>query len=279
MAKRPKYVRPEHREFLRATVAGSKQISPHFVRVTVAGEDLRSLTPLGNDHWFRLFIPTPDQDELRLPTATGSLLWYAQYLAMSKASRPIVRNYTIRAFRPAEKALFGNTPEIDIDFVCHGSGDEAGPASHWAQSVSVGDQLALLDEGLIHNPLPEARRFLLVGDESALPAIAGILESATPDITGDVFLEIPSADDEQELTVPDGVTLTWLPRSDPHARPGELALEAVQAAELAQLPDYVFVAGEQALAAGVRRHLVNDRGVPKADVVFTGFWRHGRAAG
>ncbi|MFD1814962.1 siderophore-interacting protein [Rhodococcus gannanensis] len=279
MAKRSKYVKPEHREFLHARVLGSKQISPHFVRVTVGGPDLHSYASLGFDQWFRLFLRTPEQSELRLPTST-SKLWYAQYLAMSKATRPVIRNYTVRSFRTAEAALHGDTPEIDIDFVCHGSADagDAGPASTWAQSVSPGEDVALLDEGLIHNPLPEARQLLLVGDESALPAIAGILESSPDDARGDAFVEVPDADDIQEIRVPDGMTLHWLPRRDPHDRPGTLALETVRAAGL-DLPDYAFVAGEQALASGVRRFLVTDLGMPKTEVAFTGFWRHGHAAG
>lgn len=280
MAKRSKYVKPEHREFLRAQVLGSKQISPHFVRVTIGGPGLNSYAPLGFDQWFRLFLRAPGQSELRLPTAT-SKLWYAQYLAMSKSTRPVIRNYTVRSYRSAADALHGDTPEIDIDFVCHGSedGDDAGPASTWARSVEPGEEVALLDEGLIHHPDPQARRLLLVGDESALPAIAGILESSPDDVRGEVFLEIPHADDAQELRVPDGITVHWLPRTDPHGRPGTLALDAVTSAEFAELPEYAFVAGEQALAAGVRRNLVSERGMPKSEVAFTGFWRVGHAAG
>ncbi|MFD4294295.1 siderophore-interacting protein [Rhodococcus sp. NPDC058505] len=277
MARRPTYIRPDQRAFLRAQVVASKQISPHFVRVTVGGPELRSFTPLGSDQWFRMFLPAPGTG-LRLPTATGKL-WYAQYLAMSKATRPVVRNYTVRAFRNAEQARHGADPEIDIDFVCHGDDNASGPASAWSQSAAPGDEVALLDEGLIHHPRPDARRWLLVGDESALPAIAGILESAPADVRGETYLEVPHADDAQDLPAPDGMTVHWLARSDPHARPGTLALDAVRAAALADVPDYAFVAGEQALATGVRRTLVNDRGVAKADIAFTGFWRHGRAAG
>ncbi|EME19291.1 siderophore-interacting protein [Rhodococcus triatomae] len=279
MAKRSKYVKPENREFLHARVLGSKQISTHFVRVTIGGPDLHSYTSLGFDQWFRLFLRTHEQSELRIPTAT-SKLWYAQYLAMSKATRPVIRNYTVRSYRSAETALHGDTPEIDIDFVCHGSADgvAAGPASTWAQSVSPGEEVALLDEGLIHNPLPDARNLLLVGDESALPAIAGILESSPDDARGHAFVEVPDADDIQEFRVPEGMTLTWLPRQDPHDRPGTLALDTVRAAEF-DVPEYAFVAGEQALASGVRRLLVTERGMPKTEVAFTGFWRHGHAAG
>lgn len=36
--------------------------------------------------------------------------------------------------------------------------------------------------------------------------------------------------------------------------------------------------GESALATGARRHLIQERGVPKRHVDFVGYWRQGRAA-
>src|SRR5690606_10472627 len=85
--------------------------------------------------------------------------------------------------------------------------------------------------------------------------------------------------------VPAGVELRWVPRDaarasgDPHGRvPGRLALETVRAADLPSGPVYAYGVGESSLATGVRRHPVGDRGVPKANVDFVGYWRHGRAA-
>jgi len=67
--------------------------------------------------------------------------------------------------------------------------------------------------------------------------------------------------------------------TDPHALlPGALALEAVRSADLPSGPVYAYAVGESTLATGVRRHLVNDRGVPKTHVDFVGYWRHGHAA-
>ncbi|MFD4180551.1 siderophore-interacting protein [Rhodococcus sp. NPDC058514] len=269
MAKRSKFIKPEHREFIRARVLGSKQISPNFVRVTVGGEELAGFTPMGFDHWFRMFFPQAGQSELRLPSAT-SMLWYAQFLAIPKATRPEQRNYTVRAFRRAEDSLFGmDVPELDIDFASHGGG----AASDWANSVSPGDEMALLDEGLIYNPTPEAQWQLIVGDESALPAIVGILGSAPAYLRAEVFVEIAHPDDAQDVAIPAGVNLQWLVRTDPTARPGALALETVQRAELPSGPSYSFLAGESELATGLRRHLVNERKFPKSDISFTGYWR------
>lgn len=266
MARRSRFIKPEVRQVLTAEVVASKQLSPNFVRVTLGGEGLRSFTPMGYDQWFRLFLPRDGQTTLRLPTR-ASALWYAQYLMMSTETRPAARNYTVRAYRP-------DGPELDIDFVTHGDG---GPASAWAQSVAAGTEVGLLDEGLIYQPVEDVEWQLIVGDESALPAIAGILGSSSS-LRAEVFLEIPHPDDAQDLAVPDGVELHWLPRTDPHARPGALAAATVEAATLPLGPCYAFLAGESQLVTGLRRHLVEQRGMPKPNVAFTGYWRHGKAA-
>lgn len=273
MAKRSKFVKPEQREIVSAHVLGSKRISPNFVRVTIGGDGLRGFTPMGFDQWFRMFIPDRDLTGFRLPTSAGNL-WYAQFKLIPKDARPVLRNYTVREFRPAG-GLFGDGPELDIDFASHG---DLGPASAWANSCAAGDPLGLLDEGLIYNPTPDAGWHLLVGDESALPAIVGILRSADPGLRLRAYIEIPHAEDRQDVTVSENVEVHWLVRDDASAKPGELALLTVRAAELPDGPFYTFVAGESDLATGVRRHLVADRQVPKSDIAFTGYWRHGHAA-
>ncbi|QNO38086.1 siderophore-interacting protein [Protaetiibacter sp. SSC-01] len=50
-------------------VVRREQVTPHMVRVTVAGDDLADFPDHGFDHWFRLFLPRPEADEAlgRLP--------------------------------------------------------------------------------------------------------------------------------------------------------------------------------------------------------------------
>ncbi|WP_405486289.1 siderophore-interacting protein [Nocardia sp. NBC_00511] len=275
MAKRSKYVKPEHREVLSAEVQASKRISPNFVRVTLGGEGLAGFTAMGYDQWFRLF--TPGQDgTLRLPTSTSSLGWYAQYLRMGKLHRPLTRNYTVRDYRAAGFGEFGSTAEIDIDFAIHG---EDTPAAAWANTATPGSPAGLLDEGITYQPPEHAEFALLVGDESALPGIAGSLRSAPRELKGAAYIEIAHAEDAQELGEPEGVAVHWLVRTDAHAETGALAADAVRQAEIPATGVYAFVAGEQKMAAGIRRHLAQDREIPKADITFTGYWRVGKSQG
>ncbi|GED11022.1 siderophore-interacting protein [Cellulosimicrobium cellulans] len=270
-----KTVKPADAHVVTLSVVGSKRVSPHVVRVTLGGDDMELFTPMGFDQWFRLFLARDDQDSLRLPTRTSGM-WYVQYLATPKARRPWVRNYTVRAARP-------DLREIDVDFVVHG---DAGPASSFALSAQPGDRVGLLDQGVGYNPRVPHDWTLVVTDETGLPAVAGICESLPDDARGLAIVEIPEAADAQDFRVPAGVELRWVVRegaapagTDAHELlPGALALEAVRSADLSSGPVYAYAVGESALATGVRRHLVNDRGVPKANIDFVGYWRHGHAA-
>ncbi|WP_407317307.1 siderophore-interacting protein [Isoptericola halotolerans] len=267
--------RPVEPHVLVAEVVSTKRLSPNLTRVTLGGEGLAQLTLGGHDQWFRLFLPRPGQDAMRLPTRTSSLGWYAQYLATPRSRRPWVRSYTIRAARP-------DLHEIDVDFVVHGGEPDEphGPGTTFAETARPGDVVGILDQGIGYNPRHEHDWTLLVADESGLPAVAGVCESLADDARGLAVVEVPTADDRQDFRVPDGVELLWVERdrADPAAVPGQAALAVVRDARFPAGDVYAFAAGESGLATGVRRHLVNDRGVPKAHVDFVGYWKHGRAA-
>ncbi|WP_251151650.1 siderophore-interacting protein [Cellulosimicrobium sp. Marseille-Q4280] len=288
-----KIVKPADAHVLTLEVVGSKRVSPHVVRVTLGGEGMDHFTPMGYDQWFRLFLTRPDQDALSLPTRSSGL-WYVQYLATPRARRPFVRSYTVRAVRP-------DLREMDVDFVVHG---DEGPASRFALTAEPGERVGLLDQGVGYNPRVAHDWTLVVADETGLPAVAGICESLPDDARGLAIVEVPDLADVQDFRVPAGVELRWIARADGaptaevladvpsadvpaadvpgadggHALPGRLALDAVLAAELPSAPVYAYAVGESSLVTGVRRHLVNDRGVPKTHVDFVGYWRHGHAA-
>ena len=279
-----KYLKPENPAFYRLTVLGSERISPSFIRVTLGGDSLSNFRYMGYDHWFRLFLPQPGQDEPRIPSAT-SMLWYAQYLTFSKDTKPAVRNYTVSRYRAAGEGTYGDGPELDVDFVVHGEVDggggtkgHSGPASSWATRAVPGDRVAIFDEGRIYTFQRQSSWQLLVGDESAAPAILGILRSLPADVRVKAFVEVPTEADIQKQDVHAGVEIEWIVRPNSLAKPGEAALAAVQKAELPDGDPYVYVAGEQGLATGLRRYLVNERSVPKSRICFTGYWKFGKAA-
>ncbi|MCY1139938.1 siderophore-interacting protein [Actinoplanes sp. Pm04-4] len=230
-------------------------LSPGFVSVTFGGPGVRDLVVAGADQAVRLFFPRAGQTALRMPTASSEA-WMAQVLLMPRATRPWVRNLTIRRVRPADD-------EVDIEFAVHGDS----PMSSWVRGVEPGDQAGLFDMGTTYRRPEHAEAQLLVGDETALPAILSILDGTQ--LPTDVYVEVATRADIRALDP----RLHWLSRDD-----GDRAPEAVRQATLPSVPFYTWVAGESRLATSVRRHLVNDRGVAKRDITFIGYWRQGRSA-
>ncbi|GAB3920524.1 siderophore-interacting protein [Microlunatus endophyticus] len=252
-----------------AEVARSERITPHMVRVTFTGKDLERLPRRGFDQWFRLFLPHSGgrTDFAAVPDRLG-VASYVKYLTSKSSTRPPFRNYTARELRP-------ETAELDVDFVVHGDQGIAGP---WAQQARSGEQVMLLDQGRGFDPLGDATEFLLVGDESALPAIAGILRDLPRDTTGLAIIEIPETADRQILDAPAGFEISWLPRDHPGNHPGRLAIEAATTYRPTDPGGLqAYLAGEQSLVAQTRRSLVG-AGIPKTRITFTGYWRSGRSS-
>jgi len=244
-------------------VRAAYRLSPSFVRLTLTGPDLDRFADNGYDQRFKLVFP-------------GG----------------VRRTYTVRAVRPYLR-------EIDIDVVLHGT---SGPASAWATAAKPGDRVDVIGPdagydgdhgGVEFRPPPQARTLLLAGDETAVPAVAAILERLPAGAYGQALLEVPYAADALALEAPQGITVTWLPREG--AAYGSLLVPAVVEALprlrarpggtvpdepddlLWDVPDaaaagsfYGWFAGE----AGVVRSL---RGlVDRRSAAFMGYWRQGR---
>jgi len=263
-------IKPAAAQMLTLEVLHRERVSPTYMRVTLGGEDLREFEPMGFDQWFRLFLPVTDASLSRLPRTLDTMA-YLRYLAISKTDRPVLRNYTVRAFREAGQ----DGPELDIDFVLHGDEVDGGPAASWARSCSPGDPAAILDEGVAFNP-PSGRtgHAVLVADESAAPAAAAILADLPPSVAGDAVIEVPARADIPALEVPTSLAVTWVVREEaaPGSVPGTTALQVASALSAAPSDAYRWVGGEQALASGMRRHWVHT-GVPKDAISFCGYWR------
>lgn len=249
--------------YIEAKVSGVRRLTPHMSRVTFSGPSLDDLAP---DQYVKVFFPQPGQPEPVLPEPLAGdevLSWYRTYLAMPDDVRPPMRTYTVRALRPASQ-------EIDIDFVLHG---DEGPASAWASRASAGDRIALLGPHGLYE-VPEGTTWqLLIGDETAIPAIGAIVEALPAGTRALVYVELADREDRQVFETRGAVELHWIVRDD---RPvGEALLEAVRKADLPGGTPYAWVSGEASMVKYVRRHLVRERGVDKRAITFTGYWRHG----
>lgn len=271
MAQTPRLL-PAQPATFHLTVLRSEPASPSMRRVTVGGRSLADFTYLGYDHWFRLFMRLPHQERFELPELPGEK-WWTTYLAIPEERRPHCANYTVADYRPEEG-------ELDIEFVIHRrpDGELEGAAAIWAETAQPGEQLAILDQGLLFDRPENAADLLIVADESGLPATTGILRSLPRQVTGRVIQEVPTKPDCRDLEAPEGVYVDWVIRDDPAAVPGRAALAELRALTRVDPRGYAFVVGESTLATEGRRHL-HRQGMPKSRITFSGFWKHEAGAG
>jgi NADPH-dependent ferric siderophore reductase len=92
-----------------------------------------------------------------------------------------------------------------------------------------------------------------------------------------VHVHIEVAHPAGRVALPDHprATVEWhdLP---PNAPPGDALVAAVRGAEL-EAGARVWVAGEAAAVQRIRRHLFQDRGMPRTQATVRGYWKHGRS--
>ncbi|RKS08780.1 NADPH-dependent ferric siderophore reductase [Nocardiopsis sp. Huas11] len=246
-------------------VASSRRLTPRMVRVTFTGDDLAGAALSGPDRQVKLYFPRPGQERPLLPRPEGDVMgWYEAYNAIPEDERPWMRSFTVRGHDPERGTL-------DIDFVVHG---DSGPATRWAQDVRPGAVLGMFgpsDMFAVPFDLAGPDHVVLLGDESALPAVGTLLEALPEGTAATAVIEIADAAEEQPLPDRDRVDVRWVHRDG--AAHGHRLLERVHAMDLPTERVGVWIAGEAGMVRSLRRHMVGDRGIGKAAIDFTGYWR------
>jgi NADPH-dependent ferric siderophore reductase len=235
-------------------VRRSVRVTPRMIRVTLGGDELAGFGGDGPDRRIKMFFPVPGQDRPAVPRAsTGGPVWPAG------EARPAIRTYTVRRF----DAALG---ELDVDFVLH---EGHGPAAAWARDAAPGAWVGVSEPGGRYEPSPEADFHVVIGDETALPAVATVLAALPPDVPATAFLEIADAGEEQVL--PGAADVVWVHRGDAPA--GEPLTAAVRAAAFPGGRGQAWLSGESACVKDLRKHLLDDRGLDRRAVYATGYWR------
>ena len=294
---------------VRGIVESVEDLSSTFRRITFSGQELQDLATDGPfyDQRIKLILPNTAG---ALPDIPDSEDWYQQWLALPDHERGIMRTYSIRdLFRQDD------TTRLTVDFVLHfADNGSTGPAAAWAAEAEVGSELLLVaprhgqpQSGIEFAP-GDADEVVLLGDESAAPAIARIVEdlkatTAAPRVCA--YIEVPESADRLTIDAPSDAKLTWLPRGAASAgEPLADALgwhveldasdessddllwetpvfsasgEELTEAAAPQSGTYYWIAGESGVIKRLRRFLVREVGVDRAQVAFMGYWRHGVA--
>ncbi|MEW9307377.1 siderophore-interacting protein [Labrys neptuniae] len=237
-------------------VVGVERIAPHMQRLRLAGDDLVHFDTLGNLH-VRLHVEARHKAEAGTPVEGAG----DGPRRKGASSNVVTRYYTIRRIDAA-------TGWLDIDFVLHA---HAGPACNFALQAKPGDICGI--SGPCGLGVKKASRYLLAGDETALPAIARIAETLPPDVRGDIVIETCGPEDRLPFAAPAGMTIRWVDRWPRDRGPGRGFIESVREKieVCAGSKDYfIWLAGEFGAYEAFRPRLA---AIPKPRYINVCYWR------
>jgi NADPH-dependent ferric siderophore reductase len=223
-------------------------ITPRMRRITLGGPELAGFVSLGSDDHIKLMFAQNAAEQAALQSPTFNI--------KGDGPQPAMRDYTPRRF---DLSL----GELDIDFVLHGDG----PASTWAEQAQVGQHLYIGGPrgSMIVPDIFDS--YLLIGDETALPAIARRLEELPAGRRVLAVIEIADVAEQQALQSAAEVDVIWVLRGQADL------LDTVRTLTLPSGALYTFVAMETKLSRQVRRVLLDTHKVDEAFLKAVGYWR------
>ena len=217
-----------------AEVLRREQLTSHFVRIVLGGPGLAEFRSTG----------IPDE-----------------WVALTIPGQVQPRYYTVRSWDGAELVL---------DIVVH----EHGLVTEWASLDCVGQVVTISEPKGSFSMPDDASWLLLVGDLTALPAVARIVETVSVPVTACVETPDEPVRDYISTEIADRATtqLTW---TTPPAGVETATADIVVAIDWPAGSGYFWMAGESAQMRAIRKHLMRERQLPTASYDVMGYWRGG----
>jgi NADPH-dependent ferric siderophore reductase len=237
-----------------ATLVGRRAVTPLMIRVTLAADAFREAWPMQQPGEIITLLFAAPGEPIVLPVRGWTF---------PPGSEPQAwRNYTVRRHRP-------DRGEIDVDVVLH---EPKGPACTGAATVPVGSDVGFAGPRVDFAPRPGVDWLLLCGDETALPAIAAILEAPPPAPRVLAVVEVPDVREEHPIALRPGAELRWVHREGAPAATTSHLADALRALPLPDGPGQAWGAAESRVARDVRTVLREERGMPRSQASARGYW-------
>jgi NADPH-dependent ferric siderophore reductase len=245
----------------RVEVRAIEDIAPNYRRITFGGDDLATFVSAAPADHVKLLISL-DPERAPVPPVRGE-----KGMRPAEGAPPqAMRDFTPRRF-DAERA------ELQMDFVIH----ETGVASDWARAAQPGTPALILGPRGSKVVRPLFDWFLMIGDETMLPAIARQIEELPTGMKLVAFVEVDDPASEQAIESAGDVELHWVHRNGEAPGAGTALLDAVKAATFPEGEFFTWAGGEAGQLRAIRRHLIDERGVQKEFASITGHWKRGEA--
>jgi NADPH-dependent ferric siderophore reductase len=237
-----------------ATLVARRALTPRMLRVTLRSEQFGEGWPIEQPGEIITLLFLPPGQEVVLPRVGWTF--------PEGAREQEWRNYTVRCHDVA-------ACEIDVDVVLH---EPRGPACTWAAASPIGADVGFAGPRVDYAPRDGAEWLLLCGDETALPAIAAILERRSAAERVLAVVEVPDAAEEHDLALPDGGELRWVHRGRAPAATTTHLADALRALDLPAGPGQAWGAAESTVARTLREVLRDERGMERRLVSAKGYW-------
>ena len=226
------------------TLVTKEALTPRMLRLGFRSDDLHDFVSATPDDHVKLFFP--------LAEGPGD-------------AKPVMRDFTPRAFDPLGGSLI-------IDVALH----DAGPAVGWAVAAQVGDRLEIGGPRGSAVVTDEFDWYLLIGDETALPAIGRRVEELRPGVPVATFAVVDGEAEIQQFTTRAALRPTWVLRKST-TNDATLLRGALKDYALPPGDGFVWIAAEADVARDLRRLIVDERGHPRAWTKAAGYWQRGVA--
>ncbi|NTI44113.1 siderophore-interacting protein [Rhizobium rhizogenes] len=251
--------------FREMRVISVENVTPQMRRLRLSGAELNRFAADGL-HVRLLFPPRGAKPVWPALGADGRIVW------PGGDDRLVSRVYTIRS-RDSERG------EIEIDFALHHHEDGRSPGASFAVHAQPGDLVGLFAPA--GDEIPKAQSLVLCGDDTALPAIARILEEIPSSVSARLFIEIDNPDCRYELRSGDNIELNYLYRQGRPAGTTGLLPEALSHLDADSLgEDTYFWAGcEFGDFVELRKLARRTWKLPRERHLVVAFWRRGFAEG
>lgn len=263
------------------TVRRVEDLGRSMRRVALGGPDLDGFAALGPTDHVKIFFPAEAGAAVVLPEVRDGAWVNRNDAALTW------RDYTVRTYEPA-------SGEVVFDLAVHAHG----PGGRWAARAQPGERIAVLGPGTSKLPPLDLDWYVLAADEAGLPALLNWLDRLPDGARIQAFVEVDGPGCEVPVPARDGLALTWVHRGEVSTGDATLVRgaavvrdptllreptrlrDAVASASFGGADEgagWIWGAGEAAAMRALRRYLVAERGLPRASVDVTGYWRAGVA--
>ncbi len=222
-----------------AIVVRTERITPGMLRVEFQMEDMATFSSLSPDDNVKIFIKSD--------------------------ATVVARNYTPRRFDRAANSL-------TIDFALH----EAGPATRWALRAEPGDFLEIGGPRKSFVVSPAVRKIILIGDETALPAIGRWIEEAPSTVDLQSVIVVEGAREEQNFVTGARVRINWVHRGAASPTDSDVFVRALESVDIDE-DTYVWIAAESTVVRYLHGYVSTALGVSKSRIRACGYWKKGKA--